>query len=244
MSTAAWTDTTPLLHQFRLQCSNVLSMSKRCILCALCEFRYVCAFALTRHISLSPLHISQRVALDELVLNQHKTLHSQLAVRVARLEAQQVEMVLEREARLAALERESDMENRLTAVEALASSPWRNPLASSAYDDDWVTAADSLSSDIGKGPSPAGSCSSRIKNMTWSVGSSVDESCSSATSASWVAQPARIPAFLDSLPPTPCSESPECTFEFPSPSTHGRSTGRVHLLDGAFLRRAQSTPPL
>lgn len=155
-------------------------------------------------------------------------------------------MVLEREARLAALERESDMENRLTAVEALASSPWRNPLAaSSAYDDDWVTAADSLSSDIGKGPSPAGSCSSRIKkNITWSVGSSADESCSSATSASWVAQPARIPAFLDSLPPTPCSESPECTFEFPSPSTHGKSTGRVQLLDGAFLRRAQSTPPL
>ncbi len=69
--------------------------------------------------------VEERFAMDELILNQQKSLHSELACRVARLEARQKEIALERQARLAALERESDLESRLHMVETITSSPLR-----------------------------------------------------------------------------------------------------------------------
>ncbi len=71
--------------------------------------------------------VEQRFAMDELVLNQQRGLHAELASRVARLESGLKESALERQARLAALEREAALEERLNLVELLttAHSPAR-----------------------------------------------------------------------------------------------------------------------
>ena len=220
----------------------------------------------------------QRVALDQLIINQTRMQHSQLAVRVARLEARQREVALEREARLAALDRENHLENRLNDLEALATSPWRTKSQksfASTHDDGWFTAAsdstspsehggdgslldwpaaggDAAQAESRKAASSEGSSARRTaggdggeKGAAWSEsgspGDTVGSSVGSA-SQSWVGRPAaRIPAFLDSLPPTPCSSSPvdgppdARGFTFP-PSP------QVRHLDASFLRRAQSTP--
>ena len=203
------------------------------------------------------------MALDQLIINQTRMQHSQLAVRVARLEARQREVALEREARLAALDRENHLENRLTAVEALATSPWRAKSFASTHDEGGFTAVSESTSPSEHGDSslldwpaagadaaqPASSADSSawrtaggegkgvaVWSESGSPGDTVGSSVGSA-SQSWVGRPAaRIPAFMDSMPPTP-EGTPDIRggFEFP-PSP------QVRQLDASFLRRAQSTP--
>ena len=68
--------------------------------------------------------IEDRCAFDELILNQQRCLHSELSARVAQLEAKHREDTLERQARLAQLEREAELDKRLLAVELItAASP-------------------------------------------------------------------------------------------------------------------------
>lgn len=69
--------------------------------------------------------LGERLALDELLLNHQKTASAELSSRLARLEARQKEEALERQARLAALERECELDLRLHVVEALTGSPLR-----------------------------------------------------------------------------------------------------------------------
>ena len=68
--------------------------------------------------------IEDRCAFDELILNQQRCLHGELSARVAQLEAKHREDALERQARLAQLERENELDKRLLAVELItAASP-------------------------------------------------------------------------------------------------------------------------
>ena len=64
----------------------------------------------------------ERFAFDELVLNQQRCLHSELSARVAQLEAKHREDALERQARLAQLEREAELDERLHALETITAA--------------------------------------------------------------------------------------------------------------------------
>jgi hypothetical protein len=78
--------------------------------------------------------VEQRFALEEMVLNDQKNAQAELMARVARLEARTKEDALERHARLAALERETELEKRLHVVEYLTAlpSPAQSPAKSPA----------------------------------------------------------------------------------------------------------------
>jgi len=240
--------------------------------------------------------VEERFALDELILNQQKNMHSQLACRVARLEARQKEVALERQARLAALERESAMESRLYTVETLTSSPLRpSPhvaLRRTTSAPKAVTSASKLAralslSAMAQVPEDAGAeeevasalmhwplvnsesldgeneepmeCDSpsvsygerRLHSVRSRGGSSSDGSASWDSSMASPAQGTlmRIPAFLDSLPPTPCSGSVQGTFGSPAEGSYDESSPPLHREGGSCtralksgLRRARSTP--